>query len=117
LESVGCDCFQKYFVKYVFVWLLVDIILKAQVYECVATDRRYFECSVCGFLIATWFKPALCFTRFWICLLYSLVHLCWPSIQLPVAGLSWYGCGNLGIWDHNNYLMFVCDAVPCRHWN
>ena len=48
-------------------WLLVDIILKlqvyefvatdrilkAQIYECVATDGRYFEGSVCGFLIAT----------------------------------------------------------------
>ena len=125
------DCFQKCFEKCVCLWLLVDSLLKLQVYEfvatdsilkaqvcdCVATNRQYFEHCVCGFLIATWIKLVLHFTKFWICLLYLVVHLCWPSIQLPVAGLSWYRCGNLGVWDHSNYLMFICDAVPCRHWN
>ena len=66
MESVACDCFQKCFENCVCVWLLVDIILKLQVYEfvatdsilkahvyeCVATVRWYFECSVCGFFIA-----------------------------------------------------------------
>jgi len=65
LESVACDCFQKGFENCVCVWLLVDIILKlqvyefvatdsilkAQVFECVATDRRYLDALCVGSLL------------------------------------------------------------------
>lgn len=86
---------------------------------CVTVQVLAEVCICCWivFLLKMWLQPQ----NFWklscIVIDHLYCHLSHFLIWFSAAGVPWHRYWDLGIWDHNSYLMFVCDAVSCCHWN